>query len=297
MICYEGRFTMKTTLPLIISILLSLTFLSHGSTQTPIIIDTDAGIDDFRALCLLFASPSFAIKAVITSDGNVDPLAGALKVRNLANSLHKDSLPIGFGETFLMKPPRWRKFAQGFSWGASSVYGGAFKKSLSLLEMQCSSDSIPVTLVCLGPLTNIAAFFNTFPDKKARIAKIIWFCERNKKRSFNYYADSVSAQKVLSSGISVDIVNPLYGIALKTLDDLPGDLTDNVYASAFFSGLKRTRDKGSRPDAFDDFIPLYLNFPGLYMQKPSTNASVQNFIFKGTAKTFCERTLNVFSLK
>jgi pyrimidine-specific ribonucleoside hydrolase len=283
----------KTTVVLLLSI-----FVSYCSTrQTPLIIDTDAGIDDFRALCLLFASPSLAIKAIITSDGNVDPCIGALKVRNLAISLHKDSLPIGFGEASLAKFPRWRKFAQSFSWGASSLYGGGFKKSLLLLETQCSTDTIPVTFVCLGPLTNIAAFINKFPDKKSRLTKIVWFCDRNKKRSFNYYADSGSAQSVLSSGITVDIVNPCKGISLNALENLPGDLVNNVYASAFYGGLKRTRDKGHRPDAFDDFVSLYLNYPALFKQTHSTNALVRNFVFKGTSKTFCERMLNIFTLK
>jgi hypothetical protein len=72
---------------------------------------------------------------------------------------------------------------------------------------------------------------------------------------------------------------------------------NNVYASAFYGGLKRTRDKGHRPDAFDDFVSLYLNYPALFKQTHSTNALVRNFVFKGTSKTFCERMLNIFTLK
>jgi len=105
----------KTTVVLLLSI-----FVSYCSTrQTPLIIDTDAGIDDFRALCLLFASPSFTIKAIITSDGNVDPCIGALKVRNLAISLHKDSLPIGFGKQ------AWQNFPGGEN--SPRVFLGGFK--------------------------------------------------------------------------------------------------------------------------------------------------------------------------
>jgi len=72
---------------------------------------------------LLFASPSLAIKAIITSDGNVDPCIGALKVRNLAISLHKDSLPIGFGEASLAKFPGGENSPRVFP-GASSLMEG-----------------------------------------------------------------------------------------------------------------------------------------------------------------------------
>jgi hypothetical protein len=165
------------------------------------------------------------------------------------------------------------------------------------LEKQLAADTIPMTLVFLGPLTNIAAYVRAFPDKKSHIAKIIWFCERNKKRSFNYYADSAAAQAILSAGIVVDIVNPCKGIALNALDNQPRDLIGNGHASAFYGGLKRTREKGHSPEAFDDFIPLYINYPGLFTQKPSPIALARNFVFKGNSKTFCERTINIFSLK
>jgi hypothetical protein len=261
--------------------------MSHCSTrQTSFVIDTDAGTDDFRALCMLLASPSLNIKAVITSDGNVDPFIGALKVHSLLVCFHNDNILVGCGEKKLANPPPWRTFAENFSWGTSSGHQGTFQKSLSLLETQCSIDTAPFTIICLGPLTNIAAFIETFPAKKSHIGKIIWLCDSAMTHSFNYYADSGSAQSVLSSGIAIDIINPVNGIALDTLENVRAKRVITVYASEMYAGVKRIMDKGHRLGAFDDFIPLYLNYPDLFKQRTSTNSTIRNFVFKGDNTIF-----------
>ena len=40
-----------------------------------VIIDTDCGIDDMRAISLLLARPEITIQAILTSDGSLTPAA------------------------------------------------------------------------------------------------------------------------------------------------------------------------------------------------------------------------------
>ena len=45
--------------------------------------DTDGGIDDFRALCMLLASPEIEVIAITTADGILNPEKTANKVSSI----------------------------------------------------------------------------------------------------------------------------------------------------------------------------------------------------------------------
>src|SRR5512133_680555 len=48
-----------------------------------VIIDTDCGIDDMRAISYLLARPEITIKGILLSDGSLSPAEGAGKVGSL----------------------------------------------------------------------------------------------------------------------------------------------------------------------------------------------------------------------
>ena len=52
--------------------------------RTLLVIDTDMGLDDIRAIALLLQQPKFRVLGIITSDGATDPVTG---VRNLIHLL------------------------------------------------------------------------------------------------------------------------------------------------------------------------------------------------------------------
>ncbi len=64
-----------------------------GSLKHSIVIDTDCGIDDMRAISILLAAKDIKISAILLSDGSLPPGEGYLKIKQLLHTFGKDSIP------------------------------------------------------------------------------------------------------------------------------------------------------------------------------------------------------------
>src|SRR5665811_2091015 len=121
-----------------------------------VIIDTDCAIDDMRAISLLLARPEIAIKAILLSDGSLTPDEGAEKIGSLLHEFKCDSIPVAYGEALKGVNPPWRQFNRKISWGGESNYRVTALNALDCLSEQLAKANEKITLICLGPLTNIA---------------------------------------------------------------------------------------------------------------------------------------------
>jgi inosine-uridine nucleoside N-ribohydrolase len=63
-----------------------------------VIIDTDGGIDDMRAILLMLASTDIDVLAITTSTGVLTAHDAFIKVSSLCNSLGRNDVPIGISE-------------------------------------------------------------------------------------------------------------------------------------------------------------------------------------------------------
>jgi len=125
----------------------------------PVVIDTDAGIDDVVALALAARSPELRIIGVIATYGNAELANAVANVRRVLALTDRTDIPVLEGAS---EPLRR-------SWtGASAMHGPrgvgyaetgdappVEANPAALLEVLSSIDQ-PVTLVTLGPLTNLA---------------------------------------------------------------------------------------------------------------------------------------------
>jgi len=87
---------MKRTI--ITFILLLFVFTLHSHPWKPshyVIIDTDGGIDDMRAITMLLASPDVRILGITTSGGALSAQNAYVKVKSLLNSLYHEGIPVG----------------------------------------------------------------------------------------------------------------------------------------------------------------------------------------------------------
>jgi purine nucleosidase len=180
--------------------------------RLPIWIDTDPGIDDAIALILAVRSPELELLGVSTVNGNVEverATLNALRVLELAGSgapvwqgaersllgeLHRASFHGTDGLGGLLFEPSRRPAEAGFAPQAMAehILGAPGK----------------VTLVALGPLTNLALALNLAPAFAARVERIVimggaMFTEGNVTPSaeFNTHCDPEAAHRVLGSGI------------------------------------------------------------------------------------------------
>lgn len=182
-----------------------------------LVIDTDPGIDDAVTLALAARSPEVEVVAVTTTYGNaglrettrnaraVLALAGRADIAVHAGSARPLVGPLHTGEA--MHGP------SGIGYAAVLAAPAVAPDPLALLRVLGSTDA-PVTLVTLGPLTNLAhALARDAALVRRRVtrhfAMLGAFAERgaaDRMADFNAWADPEAARHVLRAGLPTALV-------------------------------------------------------------------------------------------
>lgn len=184
----------------------------------PIIIDTDPGIDDALAIMLAAASPEIEILGIIAVAGNVGLEKTAPNAAALADLLQLDC-PVGKGAA----SPLWRRDTLP-AWdvhGEDGFGGYSLPKSKRTLEagvplmarlIEGSAD--PVTVVAIGPLTNIAGLITHYPETAKKVERFVimgggtlaHLGNMTAAAEFNIYYDPDSAAKLFDFGVPITMV-------------------------------------------------------------------------------------------
>jgi pyrimidine-specific ribonucleoside hydrolase len=252
----------------VILTILNCKIVAHsGKPDYYIIIDTDCAIDDLRAITLLLASSKVQVLGITTSDGTLDPENGQIKVESLLGDYHHEGIPVASGERILENPPEWRDLNKNILWGKEGLTGNNNNNlnATDFIIEKVKSEKEPVTIICLGSLSNIARAIQKEESIREQIQRIIWF---NKTPDIingtNYKFDTKSADYVLNSGINIDIVsNPAKGIF--RVDNILMDSiskVNSIYARKIIQvhhqkDLKNSNHKGYL-SLWDDLVPVYL---------------------------------------
>jgi purine nucleosidase len=186
-----------------------------------IIIDTDPGQDDAVAMLLALASPEdLEVLAIVTVAGNV-PLS------HTTNNARQVLELAGHAETPLYagcaRPMRRRLVTAEHVHGPTGLEGPNLATPRMpvqkqhgvqyLIETFRSAEPGSITLVTLGPLTNIGMALVEAPDIAPRIQEIVavlgtWSENGNitPAAAFNEYVDPEAADVVLTSGVPLTMV-------------------------------------------------------------------------------------------
>jgi pyrimidine-specific ribonucleoside hydrolase len=89
----------KRILGILLALLLLHPAMAHYKARYHVIVDTDGGIDDFRAICLMLASPEIEIIAITTVDGILSAEETANRVRSLLKHFRHEGIPVGVGKS------------------------------------------------------------------------------------------------------------------------------------------------------------------------------------------------------
>ena len=185
---------------------------------TPVLIDCDPGHDDAIALLLALASPELALLGVTTVAGNQTlekTTANAIRVLEAAG---RGDVAVAAGaERPLVREP----FVAAYVHGESGLDGPALapprgravgQHAIDFLAEQLLGSAQPVTLIPVGPLTNVALLLARHPDAAGRIGRVVLMggaiAEGNvtPAAEFNVWADPEAARRVFESGLDVTMV-------------------------------------------------------------------------------------------
>lgn len=236
-----------------------------------IIIDTDGAIDDMRAISLLLTHPEITIKAIITSDGSIQPEESVENIRTLLHEFNHDSIPVGYGDVLKGVNPAWRQFNRQIDWG--KMINNPVKKlhSVECLSEKISTADEKITLVCLGPLTNIAALINKEPVLSSKIERLVWYNESVEPlQGFNWECDRDNADKVFQSNIRIDVISnlkkegALFDISLYEVCKQSKTKLANVLYTVHTQPVVFERLKENHFRLWDDLVALYITNPELF---------------------------------
>ena len=168
----------------------------------------------------------------------------------------KGELPAGASE--LARKLRW-----GDQDGPGPVH---LPGAVELIRTSVELEEMPVDIIALGPLTNVAQAIASEPGLQDEIRRIFWYSEGRDRECFNHRVDPRASGLVEQSGIGMDMI---VGGAM-VIGDLQAylhalDTVRSDYARAIRdlymqdNGIVQEHRLGSR--FADDCIPAYLTHP------------------------------------
>jgi purine nucleosidase len=171
-----------------------------------LIIDTDPGVDDAEAILLAAAQPHVQIEALLTVGGNVGIAHTTMNACRILDLIGSDA-PVYRGcDAPLVYPAEDAAYVHGSDglgdagFPPSSRTLEPLHASLALLELTRSAAG-ELTLVCLGPLTNLALALKLDPSLPERIKHLVVMGGAvtgrgntpNIAAEFNFFADPEAA--------------------------------------------------------------------------------------------------------
>jgi len=184
-----------------------------------ILIDTDPGIDDSLAILLALASPELKLEGVSVVHGNCsvdDALANALGLLELAGA---SEVPVACGfrlplvQPSLLAPETHGNAGIGYATLPTPKVGPAPQHSVDFLIDHIMASPEEITLVCIGPLTNLAVAIRKEPRliQAVRDVIIMGGAMRHEGNTtplaeFNVYVDPHAAHMVYHSGMPLTLV-------------------------------------------------------------------------------------------
>jgi len=184
----------------------------------PFIIDTDTASDDAVALLMALRHPDVSVEAITTVAGNVEIGQATRNALTAVEISGVDPPPVFVGaDRPLKRPLQVAQFFHGedglgdVGYPAPSLEPAAGGAVEALVETVRRHPG--VTLVTLGPLTNIARALAAAPDIGARIDRCVIMggapCTVGNvtpAAEYNMWVDPDAARAVLLSGLAVELV-------------------------------------------------------------------------------------------
>jgi len=190
------------------------------SSRAPrrVIIDTDPGVDDAFALLLAMRSPELKIEGITPVAGNVPldlTLPNALRMTEIAG---RDDIPVAAGaKSPLMRRLVTATYAHGENGLGGTVFPEPKRKPVAdpasvFIEQIVRKYPHEVTLITLGPLTNVATALNSDPELASLVPGVVMMGGSlsggniTPAAEFNIYVDPEAARIVFQSGIPITMV-------------------------------------------------------------------------------------------
>jgi inosine-uridine nucleoside N-ribohydrolase len=191
--------------------------------MTKVLVDTDLNFasDDFQALLLLLTDEQIQISGLSCAAGNTFSEEVLVNVSAVADLCGLHEVPIAAGIDYESFQPRRHEALQQLAEGRTKFIGSHGKSQQPRLELPDHAipggvhsnlreillqDPTITAIVCLAPLTNLAAALDNLSEDRRR-SLTLWIMGGNielntpdPKIDFNFWYDPPAASKIMRSG-------------------------------------------------------------------------------------------------
>jgi pyrimidine-specific ribonucleoside hydrolase len=265
---------MKRLTLIILSITLSI--LSYAHPWKPshyVIVDTDGGIDDLRAISMLLASPDVRVLAITVSPGTLSAENAYLKVKSLLNSFYHEGIPVGINTSSRYKSPEFTVALQS-TWGNESrIEISKAPDCLTLISEIFSEEKTPVSFICLGSMSTALLASRNISDFRQQVKDIIWSADGPGNVSgFNYKIDPDASASMLKQETLVKVVrkfsagNTLFydPVLITSIGKINTPYAKKIY-EFLNSDLAKNHDYSY--EAADEMVAVFLHYPELFLNR------------------------------
>ncbi len=190
--------------------------LAAEKARLPLLLDTDIGtdVDDAFALALILASPELDLQGVTTVGSQAEDRAWL--VCRFLTQVGRTDIPVAFG-----RPPQPHSAIEGqiqYRRHPAVVWNRTSKprkeSAVELLYQKLKAHPGQITLLALGPLTNIARLLKEHPDAKPWIKRLVlmggsvhvgYNGKKPPEPEWNIKLDIPAAQAVFRSGVPLTV--------------------------------------------------------------------------------------------
>jgi inosine-uridine nucleoside N-ribohydrolase len=271
-----------------------------GSAAAPLrlVIDTDMAADDIVAIASLLREPAVEVLGIaVTGTGEAHCPGGLFSARALVTTLADAPIPVACGPGAALGPAQ--EFPAEWRTGADAGYGLQLPapaappdpRSAQQLILDLAAEA-PLTLLTLGPLTNVAAAVRLDPTLPDRVTRLVAMAgavdvagnvqpfdgrEGDPTAEWNLHADPTAAAIVFEAGFDLTLV------PLDATNDVPLD-------QAFVDAL--ATDHAAAPA--DVVLELYARNGYLVTGEPMLWDSLAAMVMlHPEVATFEERTVSI----
>ncbi len=237
----------------------------YGCAQPEkVVFDTDCAYfnDDGAALVMLLQRPKqVEIQGVTIVPGNFWPVTGVEYMSNILKLMHRSDVPMYFGAQAplihtraMTKKEPGIKYLGAFATDPPKYFGPT--KAIDFLIETIDKSPGKITILELGPMTNLAIVLRLRPDLASKIGRLVFMGGAMHRQEFNFWFDPEAAQIVLRSPIAKKV---MFGLEICERAPIDKAHSDQITARTPVGDLYREdRKRNPSPYVWDALAAGFL---------------------------------------
>lgn len=208
------------------------------SKKSPVIISTDPGIDDAVAIALATSNDSLDVQLICPIAGNVGLEYTTLNTRKILTFFGQDIRVVPGSKHPLLRPledassVHGKTGMEGYDFPEPTITPDTSVTAAQAMHEVVVANELPVTLIAIGPLTDIALFIQQYPQDLNSIEKIVMMGGALGRGNFgvlsefNFGSDPEAAKIVFQSGLNLQVAPMEVGRQAKVMPATSAKIKD-----------------------------------------------------------------------